>query len=90
MMRKQELRETLDALETFILLKRQNLVIYAWMELKKRDRRLVGFSGSRARSIFSSPASLKNSSIKSRNQKNLYCHIIPSKSSHSSPYKEMD
>jgi hypothetical protein len=38
------------------LLKRQNLLIYAWMELKKRNKRVASLQGSRARSIYAPSA----------------------------------
>ena len=34
-----DLKEILETLETFILLKRQNVLIFAWIQLKKNFRR---------------------------------------------------
>lgn len=51
-MNQNELRETGDTLETFLLLKSQNLLIYAWMELKKRNKRAASLRGSRTSSLY--------------------------------------
>lgn len=51
-MNQNELRETGDTLETFLLLKRQNLLIYGWMELKKRSKRTASLRGSRTSSLY--------------------------------------
>ncbi len=51
-MNQDDLRETADTLETFLLLKRQNLLIYAWMELKKKNKRAASLRGSRTSSLY--------------------------------------
>ena len=40
-MNKSGFEEILESVETFILLKQQNLVIYSWMALKNRNRRIA-------------------------------------------------
>lgn len=59
-MNRDELRETCDTLETFLLLKRQNLLIFAWMELKKRNRRMASLRGSRASSLYAPSATSRS------------------------------
>ena len=87
-MRRRAMRETLDALEDYMLVKRQNLIIYAWMELKKRDRRLVGVLSSRTRSILGGATSHKSCDINPRDHKYLHRHILPSNLSNNSPHKD--